>query len=62
MNDLVPAPRRFSQFLPLSSYPRPSLAGERAGWRYVEFFTANINKPHTRRAHWHTGFLLRADS
>ena len=25
--------------------------GERAGWRYVEFFTANINNPHTRRAY-----------
>ena len=32
----------------------PSLiadAGEQAGWRYVEFFTANINHPHTRRAY-----------
>ena len=26
-------------------------AGEAAGWRYVEFFTANINNPHTRRAY-----------
>jgi site-specific recombinase XerD len=26
-------------------------AGEQAGWRYVEFFTANINNPHTRRAY-----------
>jgi site-specific recombinase XerD len=26
-------------------------AGERAGWRYVEFFTANIRNPHTRRAY-----------
>ncbi len=24
--------------------------GEQAGWRYVEFFTANIRNPHTRRA------------
>ena len=23
--------------------------GERAGWRYVEFFTASIRIPHTRR-------------
>jgi hypothetical protein len=22
-----------------------------ASWRYVEFFTANIRNPHTRRAH-----------
>jgi integrase len=25
--------------------------GENAGWRYVEFFTANINNDHTRRAY-----------
>ena len=25
--------------------------GEKAGWRYVEFFTANIRNPHTRRAY-----------
>src|SRR5215468_5132848 len=25
--------------------------GEQAGWRYVEFFTANINNDHTRRAY-----------
>ena len=25
--------------------------GEEAGWRYVEFFTANIRNPHTRRAY-----------
>jgi site-specific recombinase XerD len=26
-------------------------AGETAGWQYVEFFTANIRNPHTRRAY-----------
>src|SRR5271167_58209 len=26
-------------------------AGEHAGWRYVEFFTANIRNPNTRRAY-----------
>src|SRR6266446_10745351 len=25
--------------------------GDQAGWRYVEFFTANINNDHTRRAY-----------
>ena len=25
-------------------------AGDAAGWRYVEFFTANIRNPNTRRA------------
>jgi site-specific recombinase XerD len=26
-------------------------AGEKASWRYLEFFTANIRNPHTRRAY-----------
>src|SRR5437762_13569024 len=26
-------------------------AGDAAGWRYVEFFTAKIRNPHTRRAY-----------
>jgi hypothetical protein len=26
-------------------------AGDAAGWRYVEFFTANIRSPNTRRAY-----------
>jgi site-specific recombinase XerD len=26
-------------------------AGDAAGWRYIEFFTANINNDHTRRAY-----------
>ena len=25
--------------------------GDQAAWRYVEFFTANIRNPHTRRAY-----------
>ena len=25
--------------------------GDDASWRYVEFFTANIRNPHTRRAY-----------
>ena len=25
--------------------------GDEAAWRYVEFFTANINNPNTRRAY-----------
>ena len=28
-------------------------AGEQASWRYVEFFTANIRNPNTRRAYAH---------
>ena len=26
-------------------------AGDQAAWRYVEFFTANIRNPNTRRAY-----------
>ena len=26
-------------------------SGERASWRYIEFFTANIRNPNTRRAY-----------
>jgi site-specific recombinase XerD len=53
MNDLVPLPAS-----PLLSIPSAQLvpatiaeAGERASWRYVEFFTANISNPNTRRAY-----------
>ena len=39
---------------PTDTYIVPPLivaAGDAAGWRFVEFFTANINNPHTRRAY-----------
>jgi site-specific recombinase XerC len=39
---------------PPGTYIVPSLVtdlGDQAGWRYVEFFTANINNGHTRRAY-----------
>jgi hypothetical protein len=29
----------------------PALIADAAGWRYVEFFTANIRNPNTRRAY-----------
>ena len=38
---------------PTDTYIVPPLiiaAGDAASWRYVEFFTANIENPHTRRA------------
>src|SRR5271156_5547065 len=40
--------------MPADTHLVPALiaaAGEQAGWRYVEFFTANIRNPHTRRAY-----------
>jgi site-specific recombinase XerD len=40
--------------IPTDTYLVPALvahAGDAAGWRYVEFFTANIHNPHTRRAY-----------
>jgi integrase len=39
---------------PTDTYIVPALIaefGNQAGWRYVEFFTANIRNPHTRRAY-----------
>ena len=39
---------------PIDTHLIPALiadAGEQAGWRYLEFFTANIRNPHTRRAY-----------
>src|SRR3954449_1321706 len=39
---------------PLDTYIVPALIanlGDQANWRYVEFFTANINNDHTRRAY-----------
>jgi site-specific recombinase XerD len=39
---------------PCAGHVVPALiadAGETAGWQYVEFFTANIRNPHTRRAY-----------
>jgi site-specific recombinase XerC len=43
-----------NQLVPLPSVTLPALvtaAGERAGMRFLEFFTANIRNPHTRRAY-----------
>jgi Phage integrase, N-terminal SAM-like domain len=60
---------------PADTYIVPALiiaaGGEQAGWRYVEFFAANINNDHTRRAYaracsrffaWceHRGLMLAA--
>jgi site-specific recombinase XerD len=39
---------------PIDTYIVPALIadlGDAAGWRYIEFFTANINNDHTRRAY-----------
>ena len=39
---------------PADTYIVPALianAGDHAGWRYLEFFAANINNDHTRRAY-----------
>ncbi len=40
--------------VPVDTYIVPALIadlGDQAGWRYVEFFTANIHNDHTRRAY-----------
>ena len=39
---------------PIDTHLVPALiadAGEPAAWRYIEFFTANIRNPNTRRAY-----------
>jgi hypothetical protein len=48
------SPARRTLTSPSDTYIVPALiadAGDAAGWRYVEFFTANIRNPHTRRAY-----------
>ncbi|KQO57338.1 hypothetical protein ASF24_17605 [Methylobacterium sp. Leaf86] len=43
-----------NQLATLSIYPAPVLvtaAGERAAYRFLEFFTAQIRNPNTRRAY-----------
>jgi site-specific recombinase XerD len=55
MTGRLPAVRRAGALVAVAdTYVVPALiadVGEQAGWRYVEFFTANINNPHTRRAY-----------
>src|ERR1700733_228228 len=56
-DDRLPAvipPGTLPALTPTDTYIVPALiadAGDQAGWRYVEFFTANINNDHTRRAY-----------
>src|SRR6202048_432471 len=55
--DQLPAvihPTALATPAPPDTYVVPALIadlGDQAGWRYVEFFTANIRNPHTRRAY-----------
>jgi site-specific recombinase XerD len=55
MNDQLPAIVQLGALTtPSDTHIVPALiadAGDAAGWRYVEFFTANINNPNTRRAY-----------
>src|SRR5882672_6809135 len=55
MSDQLPAIIKPGAFItPNDTYIVLALiadAGDAAGWRYVEFFTANIRNPHTRRAY-----------
>jgi hypothetical protein len=44
--DIMPEPRALNLAPALIADLR-----DQAGWRYVEFFTANIRNPHTRRAY-----------
>ena len=55
MSDQLPAIVQLGALTkPIDTYIVPALiadAGDAAGWRYVEFFTANIRNPNTRRAY-----------
>jgi hypothetical protein len=52
MNDQLPAiVQPGALTTPSGTYMVPALIADAAGWRYVEFFTANIRNPHTRRAY-----------
>jgi site-specific recombinase XerD len=57
-----PVPETLPALLPASALTTPAElaplvpaliadAGESAAWRYIEFFTANLRNPHTRRAY-----------
>ena len=53
MTQLVPAVPALIAITSTNTHLVPVLiadAGDQAGWRYVEFFAANIRNPHTRRA------------
>ena len=55
MSGQLPSVIRSGTLAPVTdSQQVPSLiaaAGEQAAWRYIDFFTANIRNPHTRRAY-----------
>lgn len=51
MSSILPVPRKLSA-AGLDQLPALiANAGDRAGWRFIEFFTANIRNPNTRRAY-----------
>jgi hypothetical protein len=56
MSDQLPAIVQPSALAQTDTYIVPPLiaaAGDAAGWRYIEFFTANIHNDHTRPAAVH---------
>ena len=54
MSDIEPPARPIAKLPALAASGAPALVtalGERASYRFFEFFTANIRNPHTRRAY-----------
>jgi site-specific recombinase XerC len=54
MSDIEPRARPIAKLPALAMSGVPALVaalGERASYRFLEFFTANIRNPHTRRAY-----------
>jgi hypothetical protein len=54
MDELDGQPTPMNQLVPVTADRAPALvtaAGARASYRFLEFFTAQIRNPHTRRAY-----------
>lgn len=50
--EIAPIPGRYWDRAGLQRLPKAiARAGERAGWRFIEFFTANIRNRNTRAAY-----------
>ena len=53
-NSLAITPRHNTSALAGLNIPTMfAAAGEQGAYRFIEFFTANIRNPHTRKAYWH---------
>jgi hypothetical protein len=64
MTDQLPAIIPSGALIATDTHMVPALiadAGDQAAWRYLEFFTANIRNPSTRRAYARAHAITRPD-